>query len=67
MSDGIASEFSDIVEDLVQRIPYILVAISALLPRFDLEDKVSNFATNIKLILIVQNIFLGNIAIKNTY
>lgn len=39
-SDGIASEFSDIVEDLINRIPYIQVTISTLLPRFDLEEQV---------------------------
>ena len=40
MSDGIAAEFSDVIEDLINRIPYILVAVSTLLPRFDLEMQV---------------------------
>ena len=42
VSDGIAAEFSDLVDDLISRIPYLLVSISTLLPRFDRDDQVSN-------------------------
>ena len=40
-SDGLANEFADIVLDLIERIPYIKVLISTLLPRFDNEDQVN--------------------------
>ena len=40
-SDGLANEFADVVLDLVERIPYIKVLISTLLPRFDSEDKMN--------------------------
>ena len=36
-SDGLANEFADIILDLVDRIPYLKVLISTLLPRFDNE------------------------------
>ena len=36
-SDGLANEFADIILDLVERIPYLKVLISTLLPRFDNE------------------------------
>ena len=40
-SDSIAKEFADIVLDLTERIPYIKVLISTLLPRFDNEDQMN--------------------------
>ena len=40
-SDGLANEFADVVLDLVERIPYIKVLISTLLPRFDSEDQMN--------------------------
>ena len=38
-SDEVASEFAEIIKDLVERIPYIQVFVSTLLPRFDAEDQ----------------------------
>merc|ERR1711899_512678 len=46
VSDGIAADFSDIVEDLINRIPYLLVSISTLLPRFDRDDQSGMSCTN---------------------
>ena len=38
-SDGLAAEFAEIIVDLVERIPYVKVLISTLLPRFDHEHE----------------------------
>lgn len=38
-SDQMAYDFSDIIADLLERIPYLTVFISTLLPRFDLEEQ----------------------------
>jgi len=38
-ADQLASEFCEVVKDLVERIPYLKVAVSTLLPRFDQEDE----------------------------
>ena len=40
-SDGLANEFADIILDLVERIPYVKVFISTLLPRFDNEEQIN--------------------------
>ena len=40
-SDGLANEFAQVVLDLIERIPYIKVFISTLLPRFDNEDQMN--------------------------
>lgn len=40
-SDGLANEFADVVLDLIERIPYIKVLISTLLPRFDNEEQMN--------------------------
>ena len=40
-SDGLANDFADVVLDLIDRIPYIKVLISTLLPRFDNEDQIN--------------------------
>merc|ERR1711976_38340 len=40
-SDGLANEFADIILDLVERIPYLKVLISTLLPRFDNEEQLN--------------------------
>jgi hypothetical protein len=36
-----ALEFTDIIDDLLQRIPYLSIFISTLLPRFDHEDRLT--------------------------
>ena len=46
-SDGIAAEFSDIIEDLTKRIPYLTVGVSTLLPRFDSEEQVSDLNSSL--------------------
>jgi hypothetical protein len=40
-SDGLANEFADVVIDLIERIPYIKILISTLLPRFDSEEQLN--------------------------
>ena len=40
-SDGLAKDFADIILDLIDRIPYIKVLISTLLPRFDHEEQLN--------------------------
>ena len=34
-----ALEFSDVISDLLERIPYLTIFVSTLLPRFDREDR----------------------------
>ena len=45
-SDSVASEFAEIVKDLLERIPYLDVAVSTLLPRFDDEDRAAMSCPN---------------------
>ena len=40
-SDNLAKEFSEIIIDLIERIPYVKVLISTLLPRFDNEEQLN--------------------------
>ena len=43
-SDNAANELCDLVEDIVERVPYLRVLVSMLTPRFDLQ--VSYSASN---------------------
>ena len=36
-SDNAANELCDLVEDIVERVPYLRVLVSMLTPRFDLQ------------------------------
>ena len=36
-SDNAANELCDLVEDIVERVPYLRVLVSMLIPRFDLQ------------------------------
>ena len=36
-SDNAANELCDLVEDIVERVPYLRVLVSMLMPRFDLQ------------------------------
>ena len=44
-SDNAANELCDLVEDIVERVPYLRVLVSMLTPRFDLQ--VSGFALEV--------------------
>ena len=41
-SDNAANELCDLVEDIVERVPYLRVLVSMLTPRFDLQVLLTN-------------------------
>ena len=45
-SDDVAHDFADTILDLIERIPYVKVLISTLLPRFDHEDQLNMSCPN---------------------
>ncbi|XP_040580648.1 uncharacterized protein [Lepeophtheirus salmonis] len=54
-SDNLANEFCDIIEAILEKIPYLKVFVSTLLPRFDtLESQGLSFPNNVRKVMNVQ-------------
>jgi len=54
-SDNAANKLCDLVEDIVERVPYLRVLVSMLTPRFDLQDATGmGYPNNVRKVMNVQ-------------